>query len=50
MNPAHPLPPPTPMQLLDINNRLRLEHRKLTKTIDSVLGVGLQAHGRCALP
>nr|GLK40551.1 hypothetical protein GCM10017611_74260 [Rhodococcus wratislaviensis] len=37
MNPAHPLPPPTPMQLLDIHHRLGLEHRKLTKTIDSAL-------------
>lgn len=37
MSATHPLPPSTPMQLLDIINRLGHEHRKLTKTIDSAL-------------
>jgi len=37
MSATHPLPPSTPMRLLDLTNRLGHEHRKLTKTIDSAL-------------
>ena len=37
MTDPHPLPLLTPMQLLTINTRLGLEHRKLSKAIDSAL-------------
>ena len=37
MTDLHPLPLLTPMQLLDINTWIGLEHRKLSKAIDSAL-------------